>query len=160
MFNLNTLTWATSVHSMWSKCPHGMSCNVEDVSGEMCIRDRTMTFASEPMAKTMSFQREYAEAYDWVAQQFKDWAFTPVSYTHLDVYKRQDQQRGCCEVTEGKYEITIYTSCCNTAKGIYYYTTYDNHQITAVDMHAENLDSDQLICYPLLSKGEVRWQNK
>lgn len=49
---------------------------------------------------------------------------------------------------------------CNTAKGIYYYTTYDNHQITAVDMHAENLDSDQLICYPLLSKGEVRWQNK
>ena len=50
-----------------------------------------------------------------------------------------DQQRGCCEVTEGKYEITIYTSCCNTAKGIYYYTTYDNHQITAVDMHAENL---------------------
>lgn len=71
-----------------------------------------------------------------------------------------DQQRGCCEVTEGKYEITIYTSCCNTAKGIYYYTTYDNHQITAVDMLAENLDSDQLICYPLLSKGEVRWQNK
>ena len=39
-------------------------------------------------------------------------------------------------------------------------STYDNHQITAVDMHAENLDSDQLICYPLLSKGEVRWQNK
>ena len=36
----------------------------------------TMTFADEPMAKTMSFQREYAEAYDWVAQQFKDWAFT------------------------------------------------------------------------------------
>ena len=34
VFNLNTLTWATSVHSMWSKCPHGMSCNVEDVSGE------------------------------------------------------------------------------------------------------------------------------
>ena len=33
-------------------------------------------FADEPMAKTMSFQREYAEPYDWVAQQFKDWAFT------------------------------------------------------------------------------------
>ena len=24
-----------------------------------------------------------------------------------------DQQRGCCEVHDGKYEITIYTSCCN-----------------------------------------------
>ena len=31
-----------------------------------------------------------------------------------------DQQRGCCEVGEGKYEITIYTSCCNADKGIYY----------------------------------------
>ena len=36
-----------------------------------------------------------------------------------------DQQRGCCEVGDGKYEITIYTSCCNADKGIYYYTTYD-----------------------------------
>ena len=51
-----------------------------------------------------------------------------------------DQQRGCCEVAEGKYEITLYTSCCNADRGIYYYTTYDNHQITAVDMHHEDLD--------------------
>ncbi|MCI5845380.1 MAG: choloylglycine hydrolase, partial [Oscillospiraceae bacterium] len=43
-----------------------------------------------------------------------------------------DQQRGCCEVSNGKYEITIYTSCCNVDKGIYYYTTYDNHQISGV----------------------------
>lgn len=71
-----------------------------------------------------------------------------------------DQQRGCCEVADGKYEITIYTSCCNASKGIYYYTTYDNHQITAVDMHAENLDSDQVIRYPIRLKGEIRWQNK
>ena len=46
------------------------------VSGDNMMVALTMTFASEPMAKTMSFQREYAEAYDWVAQQFKDWAFT------------------------------------------------------------------------------------
>ena len=71
-----------------------------------------------------------------------------------------DQQRGCCEVSEGAYEITIYTSCCNTTKGIYYYTTYDNHQITAVDMYAENLDSDKLIRYPIILNGEIRWHNK
>ena len=53
-----------------------------------------------------------------------------------------DQQRGCCDLGDGKYEITIYTSCCNTNKGIYYYTTYDNHQITAVDMYKENLDGN------------------
>ena len=70
-----------------------------------------------------------------------------------------DQQRGCCEVAEGKYEITIYTSCCNASRGIYYYTTYGNHQITAVDMHREDLDGSELIRYPLLEQGEVRWQN-
>jgi len=70
-----------------------------------------------------------------------------------------DQQRGCCEVGEGKYELTIYTSCCNASKGIYYYTTYNNHQITAVDMHHENLDSSTLIHYPMVKAGEIRWQN-
>ena len=71
-----------------------------------------------------------------------------------------DQQRGCCEVADGKYEFTIYTSCCNATRGIYYYTTYENHQITAVDMHRENLDSDQLIRYPIITAGEIRWQNR
>ena len=70
-----------------------------------------------------------------------------------------DQQRGCCEVTDGKYEITLYTSCCNTAKGIYYYTTYENHQISAVDMNRENLDSDLLICYPVLQGEKINFQN-
>lgn len=70
-----------------------------------------------------------------------------------------DQQRGCCEVAEGKYEITIYTSCCNADKGIYYYTTYNNHQISAVDMHKENLDGTSLVRYPLLSEEHINLQN-
>ncbi len=70
-----------------------------------------------------------------------------------------DQQRGCCEMGDGKYEITIYTSCCNADKGIYYYTTYDNHQITAVDMHKEDLDGSALIRYPLILKEQIRMQN-
>lgn len=70
-----------------------------------------------------------------------------------------DQQRGCCEVAEGKYEITIYTSCCNTSKGIYYYTTYENPQITAVSMHAEDLEGMEVVSYPMLQKTEIRYQN-
>ncbi len=70
-----------------------------------------------------------------------------------------DQQRGCCEVSEGKYEITIYTSCCNTTKGIYYYTTYNNHQTSAVDMRKENLDSTELIRYPLIEEQQINFQN-
>ena len=70
-----------------------------------------------------------------------------------------EQQRGCCELDGGKYEITLYTSCCNADKGIYYYTTYGNHQITAVDMHRENLDGDRLVRYPLVQGEQIALQN-
>lgn len=70
-----------------------------------------------------------------------------------------DQQRGCCEVGDGKYEITIYTSCCNADKGIYYYTSYDNHQITAVDMYREELSGSGLIRYSLIKGEQIKRQN-
>ena len=70
-----------------------------------------------------------------------------------------DQQRGCCEVADGKYEITLYTSCCNADKGIYYYTTYDNHQITGVDMHHCDLDGSELFRYPLVQGEQIHWMN-
>ena len=70
-----------------------------------------------------------------------------------------EQQRGCCEVSEGHYEITIYTACMNVSKGIYYYTTYDNHQITAVNMNKENLEGDKLIRYPLIKEEQIKLQN-
>ena len=70
-----------------------------------------------------------------------------------------DQQRGCCELEGGKYEITLYTSCCNTKRGIYYYTTYENHQISAVDMHRTNLDDVNLSCFELIQGEQIRMQN-
>lgn len=70
-----------------------------------------------------------------------------------------DQQRGCCILEEEKYEITIYTCCCNADKGIYYYTSYNNHQITAVDMNKENLDGKELIRYLPITEEQIRVQN-
>ena len=70
-----------------------------------------------------------------------------------------EQQRGCCEVSDGKYEITIYTSCMNASRGIYYYTTYQNHQIMAVDMHREDLDGEGLVCYPMRDEETFVYQN-
>ena len=70
-----------------------------------------------------------------------------------------DQQRGCCEVADGKYEITLYTSCCSADTGIYYYTTYENHQISGVDMYRENLDGDTLTRYPLINGEQIHMQN-
>ena len=66
------------------------------------------------------------------------------------------QQRGCVHMGEGKYEITIYTSCCNADRGIYYYTTYGNHRITAVDMHKEDMDGTELVSYPLVKEQQIR----
>ena len=60
---------------------------------------------------------------------------------------------------DGKYEITLYTSFCNADKGIYYYTTYENHQITAVDMHREQLDGTRLARYPLITGQQIKMQN-
>lgn len=71
-----------------------------------------------------------------------------------------DQPRGCCEVAAGKYEITIYTSCCNADRGIYYYTTYDNSRISAVDMHAEDLDAGALVRFAPVTAPQILYQNR
>ena len=69
------------------------------------------------------------------------------------------QQRGLVHMGEGKYEITIYSSCCNMDKGIYYYITYENSQITGIDMNKENLDSNELINFELIKGQQILMQN-
>lgn len=70
-----------------------------------------------------------------------------------------EQQRGCCRLAGGECELTLYTGCCNADRGVYYYTTYDNGQITAVDMHRADLDGDAPVSYPLVTEMQVRWEN-
>lgn len=69
-----------------------------------------------------------------------------------------EQQKGCVSVG-GEYEMTIYSSCCDADSCIYYYKTYNNSQITAVDMFKENINGDKLIVYPLLKKQNILYQN-
>ena len=66
-----------------------------------------------------------------------------------------EQQAGCVQVGE-KFEKTVYSSCCNTNKGIYYYTTYNNRQITGIDMHSTDLESAELTVYPLEDRQRIR----
>ncbi|HEY6642188.1 choloylglycine hydrolase [Povalibacter sp.] len=68
------------------------------------------------------------------------------------------QQRGLVKVGD-KFEITIYSSCCNTDKGVYYYTTYENSQITGVDMHHADLDGRELVSFPLIKGQKINMQN-
>ncbi|MCI8454046.1 MAG: choloylglycine hydrolase family protein [Lachnospiraceae bacterium] len=70
-----------------------------------------------------------------------------------------EQQRGCCDLGDGNYEVTLYTSCCNASRGVYYYTSYGNRQITGVDMRKELLDGAALIRYPIIKEEQIRMQN-
>ena len=65
-----------------------------------------------------------------------------------------DQPRGCCKVEDG-YERTIYTSCCNADKGIYYFTTYDNHQISAVHLCHTKLENNALDRFPMITGEHI-----
>ena len=64
-------------------------------------KDKTMqalalTFSEQPMAMNMSFQRQYAERYDWLAAQFKDWAFhllTSIFYYEDDSGLKDDAKQ-------------------------------------------------------------------
>ena len=67
-------------------------------------------------------------------------------------------QQGCVKV--GKlYEKTIYTSCCNTTKGIYYYTTYENSQITGIRLYGVDIETNNLISFPLMKGQQIRMEN-
>ena len=75
-----------------------------------------------------------------------------------------EQQKGCCRLgtdADGRpvCEYTIYSSCCNLDRGIYYYTTYENSQIAAVDMHHTDLDAEQLTSFELVQGQQIRMQN-
>lgn len=64
-----------------------------------------------------------------------------------------EQVRGCCEVAQGKYEITIYTGVWDAGRGIYYYTTYEDSRRRAVDMHGDDLDGTSLGLHPLIREA-------
>ncbi len=70
-----------------------------------------------------------------------------------------DQQRGCTDLGDNKYEITIYSSCYDAGRGICYYTAYDNHQISAIDMNKIDLEGQNLVHYPMIKTEQVNYQN-
>lgn len=70
-----------------------------------------------------------------------------------------EHSRGACVLENGTCEITIYTSCCNADRGIYYYTTYENRQITAVDMHREDLNAAILRRYAPVTQEQINYVN-
>jgi len=93
------------------------------------------------------------------AHSFSDGSESASTSQFFHILDSVAQPRGSTLVREEEYEITLYSSCCNTDRGIYYYKTYENSQITGVDMHKENLDGAELVSYPLITGQQIRMQN-
>ncbi len=75
------------------------------------------------------------------------------------ILRSVEMVRGCVRMEGGHNDITIYSACCDQDTGVYYYTTYDTHQITAVDMYRENLDGVEVVAYPLRKEPGICYQN-
>lgn len=70
-----------------------------------------------------------------------------------------EQAKGLDEIETGKFEYTMYSDCMNLDKGILYFTTYDNNQISAVNMNREDLNRSDLITYDLFKKQAINFEN-
>ncbi len=71
-----------------------------------------------------------------------------------------EMPRGSCLTDTGHWDITVYSSCISADTGKYYYTTYDNRQISCVDMYREDLDGTALISYDLILEPQILYQNE
>ena len=60
---------------------------------------------------------------------------------------------------DGLEDGTTYSSCMDQEKGIYYYKTYENNRISAIDMHKEQLDGENLIIFKYLTNQDFNYQN-
>ena len=77
-----------------------------------------MTMKNKPQAVMMSFQREYAESYDWLVEVFRDWAFTFFSsflyyqdYDKLDENERSLYRQGMAAFgAQCKNQYNVYKS--------------------------------------------------
>ena len=73
------------------------------IEGDRDMMALALTMDSRPMAVNMEFQREYAERYDWLVKQFKDWAFT--FFTSIMYYDNLDN--ACFDGIAPTYHIEL-----------------------------------------------------
>ncbi|MBQ7045148.1 MAG: choloylglycine hydrolase [Clostridia bacterium] len=67
--------------------------------------------------------------------------------------------RGSVRLPNEREVITVYSNCYNASKGRLYYTSYENSQISCVDMNKEDLSGKDLLCYDLILNQQIKYQN-
>ena len=92
----------------------------------------------------------------WNATQYEGDEESLAQFFHI--LNSVAQIDGCVREAEER-ERTQYTSCYQTEKGIGYFRTYENSQIRALRLLAEELEGTALIRYPLYISSEISWLN-
>lgn len=75
------------------------------------------------------------------------------------IFSSVEQRLGCTVLDDGSLDKTIYTACINADKGVYYYTTYENHAISAVSLEGVEKDGDGLFIYDMEKNEQIIRQN-
>ena len=82
-----------SVESLWN------------IEGDNMMMALAMTMSDRPLAVNMSFQRQYAESYEWMKQVFTDWAWC------LPIGRLMPQQCFCITMTMISWTMTTNSLC-------------------------------------------------
>lgn len=69
------------------------------------------------------------------------------------------QSRGCCQIREGEYEITLYTAGYHAQGRTLYYHTYDNRQLRGVRLGQREMNAMKLSQYSLRDEENVLFKN-
>lgn len=67
--------------------------------------------------------------------------------------------KGACVTDENTLDFTGYSACVDTDTGRYYYTTYDNHQISCVDMRRFDLNHNEISRFPIAGAETIAYRN-
>lgn len=67
--------------------------------------------------------------------------------------------RGFAVDINGIADYTTYSVCANQNKGIYYYKTYENNQISAINMNNVDLDSKELFEFKMILDQQINFIN-
>ncbi len=70
-----------------------------------------------------------------------------------------NEPKGCVRINEQECMATLYNSCYNASKGIYYYSSYNNHQISAINLFHVNLEGNLMQEYKINKEEQIKYQN-
>ena len=115
-----------------------------NINNDRMMMALAMTFSDQPMSMQMCFQRQYAERYDWLVEQFKLWAFyvTNTFFYYLDYAKLSEERKNTMRMGMAAFGSNVPT---------YHIALYD-HPTIVWDFHSLMLGVQMMFSFLLTDK--------